>query len=69
MVDRKNKEINSMEITLDLLKHWGACAEGRSWFEAKYPDGGANSLQGAWIDGEPNIPGYKVEGGRLWRIP
>ena len=31
----------TLTITMRTLREWGACSDGRSWFETKFPQGGS----------------------------
>ncbi len=30
-------ETNKAQITLNMLRQWGACQDGKSWFSNKFP--------------------------------
>lgn len=45
------EETNKAQITLNMLRQWGACQDGKSWFSAKFPQGAEdNSGYGARIE-------------------
>ncbi|WP_197460676.1 hypothetical protein, partial [Acetobacter tropicalis] len=33
------EDANKAQITLSMLRQWGACSSGKSWFSAKFPQG------------------------------
>lgn len=34
------EDTNKAQITLSMLRQWGACSDGKSWFSSKFPQGG-----------------------------